>query len=254
MPLEIKNTLFLILLFSLYSCSATRKNAATNVTENSNIPANKAIELCKERNIAEKGFFIKNGRIKIESRSFSGEFDFYAKVNSTGDFVVSCKGPFDIEIFRAYGNADSLFLIDKINRQVYSGDKNTLLKKYGLPYNFWVYLIGDIPGNAILKSRFRKSDEFFSLTEKDGNILVATSVGKISMKAEETVIKDLDSNEQVSFNYKSFIGFENYEYPELVTITSDSLMFHVEIEIKKFSSPVNEKIKPKIPDYKIIGM
>lgn len=254
MPVKIKNTLFVILLFFLYSCSATRKNAVTNVTDNSNLSANKAIELCKEKNIAEKGFFIKNGKIKIESRGFSGEFDFYAKVNSTGDFVVSCKGPFDIELFRAYGNADSVFLIDKINRQVFGGDKNALIKKYGLPSDFWVYLIGDIPENAILKNRYRRSDEFYFLTETYGNVMAATSVGKKSMKAEETVIKDLDTNEQVSFNYKSFKGIENYSYPEYVTITSDSLMFHVEIEIKKFSVVVNQPIKPKIAGYKIVGM
>jgi len=40
----------------------------------------------------------------------------------------------------------------------------------------------------------------------------------------------------------------------VINIDSESLMFHVEMEIESFDAAVNEPINVKLPDYKIVGI
>jgi len=251
---KIANTITVLLLLILFSCSATRKGTTPQGNVADKLSAIKILEISKGNNIAGNGYFIKKGKISIESKAFSGQFDFYAKVNSDKNFVISCKGPLEIEMLRVYGVGDSAYIIDRINRKIYSGSKNRLWKKYKLPEKFFDYLIGDIPSNAVLDAGGSANDAAFSVSYDDNQYQTITLVSKSLLKAEETRIYETGISPVVSFIYSKFKSQDNYTFPEVISIDSESLMFHVEMEIESFDAAVNEPINVKLPDYKIVGI
>lgn len=254
MQRKIANTISVLLLLILFSCSTTRKGTITHVNVTDKRSASKILEISKGNNIAVRGYFIKSGKISIESKAFSGQFDFYAKVNSDKDFVISCKGPLDIEMLRVYGVGDSAFVIDRINRKIYSGSKSRLWKKYKLPEGFFDYLIGDIPANSVLDEGGNSDGASFSVSYDDNQYQTITLVSKSQLKAEETRVYETGIRPVVSFIYSKFKSQDSYTFPEVIIIDSESLMFHVEMEIESFDASVNEPINVKLPDYKIVGI
>lgn len=243
-----------LILSLLFSCSTAKRSAVTRVNMEDKASASRILEISKGNNIAEKGYFIKNGKITIESKTFSGQFNFYAKINANKDFVISCKGPLDIEMMRVYGVGDSAYVIDRINRKIYSGSKSRLWKKYKLPEKFFDYLIGDIPGKAVLDAGGSSNDLSFSVSYDDNQYQTITMVSKAHLKADETRIYDNGISPVVSFIYNKFRNQDDYTFPELIIIDSESMMFHVEMEIEYFEAVVNEPISVKLPDYKVVGI
>lgn len=224
------------------------------MTDNSLKSESSVLELSKLNNLAAKGFFIKNGTISIESKSFNGSFNFYAKVNRAGDFIVSCKGPFDIELMRIYGTSDSVFVIDRINRVIYCGAKRELLIKYGLPETFWNFLVGDIPEKAYLDGTSSPDEVLLNAVYSDENYKSETVVSKKTLKAEKTKVSERGRSGKVDFVYSNLNTGDGYIFPGLVVIDSETLLFHVEITVESMKIIVDEPINVKLPMYKSIGI
>jgi hypothetical protein len=253
MQIKIANIIPVLILIFMFSCSSARR--ARTITENTvdTRSENKILELSIKNNLIENGIFIKNGKAHIESDMFSGNFDFYAKKNSVGDFMVSALGPIGIEILRIYGIRDSAYVIDRINRIIYAGKTKNVLKKYGLPEDFWTLLVGDIPGEAALEQGDYKPEEI-EVFYDDQNYYREVTIKRDVLKASKTVVKKVSQGEDITFIYDKFTNEGEFIYPQKVNIDSKRPLFHVEISVESFKCPVNEPIIFKLPDYKIKGI
>jgi len=246
--------LSIVLIIFLCSCTGA-KRGKTVIDSNADIRSGeKILELSIRNNFCYKGVLIKGGKADIESGSFSGKFDIYAKQNSVGDYMISAMGPLGIELVRIYGVKDSTYIIDRINRTIYSGKTENVLKKYSLPSDLLTILLGDIPERAILSSETVNSkgeiEAFYDDTYYHREMIIRKDV----LRAKETVIDKNVLGERLTFSYDKFVNVDGYTYPKDISIDCTNPLFHVEITIESIVSPVNEYINIKLPDYKTIRL
>jgi len=247
------NILAVILIATLPSCSILRKNKEKS-EETKEYSTSEIVEFTRNNNIVKKGVFIKEGTIKIKTTEFEGSFSFYAKINSMQDFAVFCKGPFELELLRIYGVNDSIYVVDRINKAVYCGLKSKLLKKYGLPENFWDYLLGDLTESKFRKDEQGSTREYLKIYSDNKDAQIETRIDIKSLKTAETILRNERRLEYIAFRYENYYKEGIYEYPARILADSEKPMFHVEINIKSIKIPFNEIVKPRIPDYKIISL
>jgi hypothetical protein len=243
-------------LFILFLCSCSSAKRGKTVVENNSavLSGEKILELSIQNNFGDNGVLIKNGKAYIESSLFSGNFDFYVKKNSMGDYTISGMGPLGIELIKIYGIKDSTYVIDRINKKIYAGKTTNVYSKYGLPADFMTLLFGDIPGKAILHSatinEIGEVEAFYEDKYYSREILIKRDV----LRAVKTVINKNVSGESLTFSYDKFVNVEGITYPQKICIDCVKPLFHVEILVESIKSPVNEFINMKLPDFKTIGL
>jgi hypothetical protein len=247
--------IFVVLLIFLFSCSTAKKGTTTVTNINTYDSEYKVLEMSKERNLLEYGFVIKNAKVSIDNKSFSGNIGLYAKVNSDGDFMAIGKGPVGIEYFRIYGIGDSVWVVDRINKAIYEGKTEKVFEKYGLPADFWRMVIGDVPQSAILNTEEKKKstieiEAYCSDTIYDRDLKISRS----SMKASDITLTSNETHDEISFRYENFKESGAFIFPGKVTINCSNPVFHVEMNIENFECQVNEEIVKKLPDFRSIAL
>ncbi|HNX65529.1 MAG TPA: DUF4292 domain-containing protein [Bacteroidales bacterium] len=246
---------FIFLTMLMASCSSARKGKSISVSNNSNATEYKILDLSVKNNLLEKGFILKNAKLNISSKNYSGNMSLVARVNKDGDFMAIGKGPVGIEVFRVYGVNDSIWVIDRINRRIYEGRSNSVYEKYGLPSDFWRLIIGDIPESTALNTETvskskNEIDAFSNDDVYDRDLIIDRSV----LKVKELNIYSHELGEDITFEYSNFKREDGNIYPGTVIVDSKSPMFHVEMNIENISCEVQDSIKKKLPDYRSFGL
>jgi len=255
MQSKVAAVFFMFLTVLMVSCSTAKKGKSIPVSNNSNATEYRILDLTVKNNLLEKGFILKNAKLDISSKSYSGNMSLVAKVNKDGDFMAIGKGPVGIEVFRVYGINDSIWVIDRINRRIYEGKASSVYGKYGLPADFWRLIIGDIPESAVLNtetiSKSKSDIDAYSNDEVYDRDLV---IDRGALKAKELNIYSHELGEDITFEYSNFKTENGNIYPGTVIVDSKSPMFHVEMNIENISCEVQDSIKKKLPDYRSFGL
>ena len=69
----------------------------------------------------------------------------YEVITKSGDFYASVKGPLGIELVRILAVKDDIAVIDRINKTIYEGRRDDVMKRLGLPEDIFTIIFGDLP-------------------------------------------------------------------------------------------------------------
>jgi uncharacterized protein YceK len=141
--IKILSILFIIIVTG--GCASLRKRAASGkALIPTEMDYNLIVDDVNGWNITGKGFIIRKGRIELEGTGIDGSYSFNAKLNNSGDFMASVKGPLGIELIRLIIVGDDMCLIDRIEKASYVGKKSSLLLRNEMPNDLLKVLFGDI--------------------------------------------------------------------------------------------------------------
>jgi hypothetical protein len=239
----------------MVSCSPSKKGRSVAAKNNSGATEYRILDLSMKNNILEKGFVLKNAKINILSKNYSGNLTLLAKVNKDGDFMAIGKGPVGLEVFRVYGINDSIWVIDRLNRKIYVGKAKNVYEKYGLPSDFWRLIIGDMPEGTVLKTGAPAESKNDITAESNDDIYDRDLIiDRNALKLKELNIYSHELGEDITFEYNEFKTGDGNIYPGKVTVDSKNPMFHVEMNIDNITTQVQDSIKKKLPDYQSFGL
>ncbi len=248
----IKITALFLLVLSITGCATSRKKKDKQAAEEaiSSMDIKTAMNGIRSYNITDDGFIIKKGRIDlIGGTPVEGEYGFTAKLNNEGDFYASVKGPLGIEMLRILAVGNDVCGIVRLTRTVYVGKKDDLMKKYGLPEDFFTAIFGDMP-----EIELQKTDSIA------GNILILhknneklerlITVCLDEMKVCSEDIYSIKEEKKFSLSFSNFAVSEDRKYASEIEMLQKGEDFHVKLYIETLVPGCSEKIEFNVPSYK----
>lgn len=246
--LKIISAIFFILLLS--GCSTLRKGRST---ESSAGPAAAGyaaiINSVIDNNITQEGFEIRKGSIELDGTEIEGKFGLHARLNSKGDFYCSVRGPLGIELVRLLMVGNDIAAIDRINRKIYIGKKNDILRKNGMPDDFMKVIFGDMPSENSGNFSNYGSNEI-SLTAGDEDFRREISVCIDEMKICSQKIDAADSDHEIYLSFGNFVTGDGKKYASLITMDEKKRMFHVKLSIDDLIFGYDSDIEFNLPSYR----
>lgn len=239
-----------IMLLLITGCSGLRKGR-TGGSSSGPVAAGYAaiVSSVIDNNITREGFEIRKGSIELEGTEIEGKFGWHARLNNKGDFYCSVRGPLGIELVRLLMVGNDIAAIDRINRKIYIGNKDQVLRKNGMPEDFMTIIFGDMPtdnngsfGNYGTNTLSLVSEDEYFRRE----ILVCTDVMKIcSQKIDAT-----GSDNEVYLSFGNFVSGDAKRYASVITLEERKRMFHVKLSIDDILFGYDSDIEFNLPSYR----
>ena len=250
MQARLRYLLIAALIIGLSGCNALRKG---RVTDRENIPVSADFAALaagvSENNLTDRGFEIRKGSIELDGTPIEGKFGLHARLNARGDFYASVRGPLGIELARILIVGNDVAAIDRFNKTVYTGKKDAVMKRNGLPDDFMRILFGDMP--VPVNGDYRNTT--------DGQVVVTG--GDQEFRHEITICADemkvcrerIDATSSGHTVYLTFSGFRETagkRYASSISMEERKKMFHVKLFIEDLEYGYDSDIAFNLPSYK----
>jgi len=248
----IKIAALFLLVLSINGCATARKKKDKQASEEarSSMDIKTVMNGIRSYNITDEGFTIKKGRIDlIDGTPVEGEYGFTAKLNNEGDFYASVKGPLGIEMLRILAVGNDVCGIIRLTRTIYIGKKDDLMKKYGLPEDFFTAIFGDIPAielqntDSIVENRLilRKNNEQLER-------IITVCLDEMKVCSED--IYSIKEKKEFSLSFSNFTISDERKYASEIELLQKGEDFHVKLYIETLVPGCSEKIEFNVPSYK----
>lgn len=96
------------------------------------------------QNLSNKGFYIQKADVEFDSDDGGMNFVATIKFMVPDKYLISVRMLVGIEVARIYISSDTVLVNDRINRTLYYGDPAVLLSKYGVPFEIFPVVFGDL--------------------------------------------------------------------------------------------------------------
>jgi hypothetical protein len=181
--------------------------------------------------------FSANATIRIRQDSL-----IWISISSTG-----------VEAIRSIIQIDSIFVIDRLNKEYRQFSFDSLQRTYNIPIDFEMVqaaLIGNLIRSRKNNDKVLKDEDFFILKQKSENLDIDNFVNSKTMKIEKVKLMDAPSESIMEIKYEDFqlhndvlIPFENSVFLTYNRNNSE-LISHLNINFSRVA--INEK-KIKFP-------
>ncbi len=232
------------------SCSIFRKSSSEVASYDAvTFDAGMVMSDVTGNNFTHRGFEIRKSKVEIDLGDIRGKLSLHARLNSAGDFYGSVRGPLGIELARLLIVDDKVAAIDRINRTVYTGTKSDLLRKNGLPSDFFMILFGDMP---LIKYEEYLLDEPYSVTffSRDRESEREIDISLPEMKVTRQKIELPGSGSQVNLSFGKFVPVSGIKYGSEIIFNETKRMFHVKLNIDDLVYGYDSDIEFSLPSYK----
>lgn len=250
-----KHYIFILFLFLFFvsSCKILNKNiqrAQKKITQE------QLIDSLSINTLKYKTLYLKfNANIFNNEKklSFSGTL----KINKDTCILVSI-APMGFEVGRALLSTDSITILNKFQNQFFKDDYDYILLKHNIFINY--NILESILTNQLfyyteeLKNfknvDFITSDTLFTLNQLYTNELITynqkTFINKNLFKVTKVIINQINTENNLTIEYKDFIELENTFFPNVIDILieNNSLEYNIKLNITKII--VNKELKFKI--------
>ena len=229
------------------SCKSTKRLSTKEI--NKEYSSSGLFDKLKESNIDFNWYNIKaNADVFFEGNTVGGFVDIRMKKK---EFVWMSIKKFGMEFARIMIKPDSIFVIDRFNRQYMAMAVDSFKNEYNIPFNFTD--IQDIlAGNSIIRNQTpvkgREINDKYILITKSNNIKIDYTLDT-KFKVERSKFKDLKNHSVVSefSDYKPYNEVEipylrKYNYPDDI-----NPKYFLKLKIKKIEIDIPRKIKFDIP-------
>jgi len=250
MPERLKLVLIFIVIILVTSCSAGRKGR-TIATENAPPVSEYAslINGIRDNNITGEGLILKRGRIELKGTEIEGSFALNAKLSKSGDFYASVKGPLGIELVRILAVKDDIAVIDRINKTIYEGRRDDVMKRLGLPEDIFTIIFGDLPEAGVENIGSVSGREMrISLMEGEYTNDIRLSLEEMKVFAEE-ISTEGNGGRTVLIQFRDFKKTGENKYASVISMEEVSGMFHVKLYIDDLVTDIDSDIIYNLPSY-----
>jgi hypothetical protein len=198
----------------------------------------------KSGNLTLQSFFIEKADVEIVSLNDKQSFLASVKFEFPSNYLISIRSKSGIEAARILITKDTILVNDRLNQILYMAKPDYLLKKYGVDFNLFPILFGDIVNYSS-----EPSEE--SLCEKG---LRSLSTGVKGRKVDYLI--DCDKKKVISagiyrssdmqgivFNYKSFIRGDYCLHAGEITAVDTERAITMRIKIKRIDYQYKGKVE-----------
>jgi hypothetical protein len=136
-----------------------------------------------------------------------------------------------IEVARGLITQDSVIFMDRINQEYTVFDYKGLSEHFNFKLNYHIIqsiLIGEIPWEAKLDDRVRRSKDHYLLRQEIGRIQVDNYISPESMKVERIHMRENPSKNNLTFEYRNFQVVERKIFPYSSNIVLNYFNFNRE--------------------------
>lgn len=250
MQARLRYLLIAAVIIGLSGCNALRKG---RVTDRGNIPVSADFAALAagvyENNLTDRGFEIRKGSIELEGTPIEGKFGLHARLNAKGDFYASVRGPLGIELARILIVGNDVAAIDRFNKTVYTGKKDAVMKRNGLPDDFMRILFGDMPVDVNGDYR-NTTDGQVVVTGGDEEFRREITICADEMKVCRERIDATSSGHTVFLTFSSFRETAGKRYASSISMEERKKMFHVKLSIEDLEYGYDSDIAFNLPSYK----
>jgi hypothetical protein len=247
---KLKSALLIFAIVLITSCSAGRKSRTVS-REITPLESEYAglISSVRENNITGQGLILKKGRIELRGTEIEGSFSLNARLNKRGDFFASVKGPLGIELVRIVSVGNDIAVIDRINKTIYEGKKDIVMKRLGLPDDVFRIIFGDLPQAGVDRISYVSGREMgIILNEGDYTSNIRLSLDEMKVTGEEIEKEGMESR-KVLIQFSDFRISEKRKYASVINMEEKSGMFHVKLYIDDMVTDTDSDIVYNLPSY-----
>lgn len=163
----------------------------------------------KKLNISELDFENFQAKSRIQFDDGFQNFNANANVRIKKDSIIwlSVSSSIGIEAVRAIIRTDSIFVIDRINKEYQSFGFDSLQKKFNIPIDYNMLqsaLVGNLINHMEKDDRVVKESGFFLLKQKNGDFLIDNFVNSKTMKIEKVLLREQPELNSMEINYTDF--------------------------------------------------
>jgi hypothetical protein len=136
-----------------------------------------------------------------------------------------------IEVARGLITQDSVMFMDRINQEYMVFDYAALSKHFNFHLNYHLIqsiLIGEIPWEAKLDDRVRRSRDHYLLRQEIGRIQVDNYISPESMKVERIHMRENPTKNNLTFEFRNFQVVERKIFPYSSNIVLNYFNFNRE--------------------------
>ncbi|MEN0046124.1 MAG: DUF4292 domain-containing protein [Bacteroidota bacterium] len=245
----LRKGVFYTLLFALAltSCKGSKKAASKDGVVDA-----KAVQLKLIQNQVRADWFSASARISANGGGFSQSASASIKMKKDSFIWMSVK-KLGFEIARAKITNDSVFLIDRFNRQYMVNDLNFLSESYNLPANLQT-LQAVVLGNPVFFSmndlELSETEENYELTNtgtKKGRYLLT----KTAFALQEMELSDTENDQNLKIRFKDYRALDTehfFSYLRLLSLDSPDVgEMEVELNYQKVEINKPTSIRFEIP-------
>ena len=158
-----------------------------------------------------------------------------------------------VEAIRSIIQKDSIFVIDRINKEYREFSFDSLQRVYNIPIDYHMVqsvLIGNLIKTRKNNDKVLKNDDFFILKQNSGNLTIDNFVNAKTMKIERVKVRETPSESNMEIKYEDFQMTNEIliPYKNSVFLTynrnNSELVSHLNINFSRVA--INEK-KIKFP-------
>ena len=120
------------------------------------------------------------------------------------------------EVGRGLITPDSIVFLDKFHKEYFVITYAQLSKQYNFELNFKLLqsiIIGNLPIQQTADARFYKENEFFTLRQNSGKIVVDNYIGEKNLKLERLKAVEIPTNNTIALEYEDFKEVNSMLFP-----------------------------------------
>jgi hypothetical protein len=157
--------------------------------------------------------------------------------------LISLRSRSGIEISRVFINRDSVYIVDRLKKKVYTGTVNYVGKKYGIPFSMFPVLLGDFIGVCGSENYTDRKDEGMIFKCSVNGISLNYEIDKGIEKVKKVYAENRYGNTLLSADFGKFKKVSTAIFPSKINWDDLERSIKVEISIKKIEYPWNDKLE-----------
>ena len=161
-------------------------------------------------------YFAGKSKIKYLDDNQSMNANAHIRIKKDSIIWISVTPGLGIELLRAIILQDSIHVMDRMHKTYYSFDFASLSTKlnFKVDYNMLeAILFGNLIQERSKNDRIDKDENYYILTQKNGDLQIDNYVNSKSMKIEKVHIEEGPKKNQLAINYHNFQFLDTYFLP-----------------------------------------
>jgi hypothetical protein len=169
-------------------------------------------------NIQQVDFEYLSTKSKIKYQDSNQNLSASATIRFRKDSLIwiSVSPALGIEAARCLITQDSITIINKLNKEYYVENFESLSQKFNIEINFdliQAMLLGNLPKNKLPLHKVVKQNDHFLIKQVDGRLLIDNYVSRKNMKVEKVTMEEYPTDNSLLLEYGNFKSVEQFLIP-----------------------------------------
>lgn len=205
--------------------------------------AGTTVAMLAEKNISNQSFYIPKAEVTVTQKNTAVRFTANIRFRKPDSLMVIVKSKVGLEAGRALITKNQVYINDRINRQMLTGDTKAIEQKYGIVPSLLFVVLGDfiiddneqIQGYSCLKGIYSDS---FNIDSKK----IEYKIDCNKMKPVQAYFEGDIKTGNITIDFRNIIDTKAVRFPQNIEINDDLNSIKINLEIKKIDSPWEGKI------------